>query len=393
MFAEEVLRSDAALALHVVRLCRGAPRAPRESRAAAGAHGCGHGYRSRPGRRARRYTTSRFDLLAGFGRVVWGRLDEVQPTDVVNPLDVSRFFFEGRSEARLPVGLIRARAFLSERRHDRGRLRAVLPARAVRSARRADVAVQHRGRDACAAGSGRRSRRREPPATFGNAQGGARFSATTGRVDWSVSAYRGFEPFGFGDFAVRRRSRSDRHRVPALHDDRRRLRDRPRPVGPARRGGGVRGRQLPGVRAPERGRAAARSTRAPALDRKAGDYRISGSVLVHHESYDEPILREDGLQRARSEVSLILSADRSFAAERYQVRDLRRVQRHRELGVPAGDRDGEAPRQCLARGIGRLVRRRGRNRDRPVRRQRLRLREGEVLLLKFESSNVLSSTF
>ena len=61
-----------------------------------------------------RFTTSRFDLLAGFSRVVWGRLDEVQPTDVVNPLDVSRFFFEGRSEARLPVGLIRARAFLSE---------------------------------------------------------------------------------------------------------------------------------------------------------------------------------------------------------------------------------------------------------------------------------------
>ena len=53
-------------------------------------------------------------LLAGVGRVVWGRLDEVQPTDVINPLDVSRFFFEGRSEARLPVAVIRARAFLSE---------------------------------------------------------------------------------------------------------------------------------------------------------------------------------------------------------------------------------------------------------------------------------------
>ena len=37
------------------------------------------------------------------------------------------------------------------------------------------------------------------------------------------------------------------------------------------------------------------------LDRKAGDYRISGSVLAHRESYDEPILREDGSQRARPE--------------------------------------------------------------------------------------------
>ena len=56
------------------------------------------------------------------------------------------------------------------------------------------------------------------------------------------------------------------------------------------------------------------------LDRKAGDYRVSAGVLAHRESYDEPIPREDGLQRARTDVSLILSADRSFAAERYQVR-------------------------------------------------------------------------
>src|SRR4030095_3674156 len=46
---------------------------------------------------------------------VWGRLDEVQPTDVINPLDVSRFFFEGRSEARMPVALLRGRLFLGDR--------------------------------------------------------------------------------------------------------------------------------------------------------------------------------------------------------------------------------------------------------------------------------------
>jgi len=54
-------------------------------------------------------TMGRVDLLAGFTRVAWGRLDELQPTDVINPLDVSRFFFEGRSEARLPVALVRGR--------------------------------------------------------------------------------------------------------------------------------------------------------------------------------------------------------------------------------------------------------------------------------------------
>ena len=39
--------------------------------------------------------------------------------------------------------------------------------------------------------------RDEPAFTFENAQGGIRISSTAARVDWSVSAYRGFEPFGF----------------------------------------------------------------------------------------------------------------------------------------------------------------------------------------------------
>jgi hypothetical protein len=32
----------------------------------------------------------RGDLRAGFGRVIWGRLDEIQPSDVINPLDTAR---------------------------------------------------------------------------------------------------------------------------------------------------------------------------------------------------------------------------------------------------------------------------------------------------------------
>ena len=39
-------------------------------------------------------------------------LDELQPTDVINPLDISRFFFDGRSKARLPVAVIRGQLFL-----------------------------------------------------------------------------------------------------------------------------------------------------------------------------------------------------------------------------------------------------------------------------------------
>jgi hypothetical protein len=58
--------------------------------------------------------SKRFDVTAGFGRVVWGRLDELQPTDVVNPLDVSRVLLEGRSEARLAVPLVRATLYAGE---------------------------------------------------------------------------------------------------------------------------------------------------------------------------------------------------------------------------------------------------------------------------------------
>jgi len=269
-----------------------------------------------------RYTTSRFDLLAGFSRVVWGRLDEVQPTDVVNPLDVSRFFFEGRSEARLPVGLIRARAFLSEG--------ATLEGVYVPFFRRGrfdqldeptspfniEASVLAAGEDGAAA-LPIATRQREPPAAFRNAQGGARFSATTGRLDWSVSAYRGFEPFGFGALPEAAVVPIDivYPRFTMIGGDFETVR------GPW----GLRGEVAAFVEDNFQHQAlkvvGGSSIDAGAgVDRKAGDYRISGSVLVHHESYDEPILREDGLQRTRSEVSLILSADRSFAAERYQVR-------------------------------------------------------------------------
>ena len=55
------------------------------------------------------------DLRVGWSRVVWGRLDEFLPTDVVNPQDLARFFLEGRSEGRMPVGLVRARLLPSDR--------------------------------------------------------------------------------------------------------------------------------------------------------------------------------------------------------------------------------------------------------------------------------------
>src|SRR4029079_14037721 len=66
------------------------------------------------------FRTRRLDVTTGLARVVWGRLDELQPTDVVNPLDLSRFFFEGRSEARLSVPLVRATMYGGDRVSNEG---------------------------------------------------------------------------------------------------------------------------------------------------------------------------------------------------------------------------------------------------------------------------------
>jgi hypothetical protein len=50
------------------------------------------------------------------------------------------------------------------------------------------------------------------------------------------------------------------------------------------------------------------------VDRRAGDYRFSGTVLLHHESIDSPIAE------TRSSLSWVLSADRRFSRERYALR-------------------------------------------------------------------------
>jgi hypothetical protein len=58
------------------------------------------------------------------------------------------------------------------------------------------------------------------------------------------------------------------------------------------------------------------------VDRRAGDYTLSATLLVHSESYDAP-LTVPGAGEAldgRTDVSLILSADRTFARERYRFR-------------------------------------------------------------------------
>lgn len=254
----------------------------------------------------------RASLFMGFGRVVWGRLDEIQPTDVVNALDVSRFFFEGRSEARLPVALVRARMFISEKasiegvyvpQFRRGRFdqldEPTSPFNIVRSSGAAGID------------------RQTPAVSLRNAQGGARLDATTGRVDWSLSAYRGFEPFGL--YTLNAPVSAG---LPAIAETFPAFVMIGGDFETARGKWGIRGEAAGFVRDSFQDRRlrivkGSSIDAGGGVDRKAGKYRISGTVLLHRESYVVPV---DTDARGRTDVSLVLSADRSFARDRYQAR-------------------------------------------------------------------------
>lgn len=249
---------------------------------------------------------TRFSVLAGNARVVWGRLDELQPTDVINPIDVSRFFFEGRGEARMALPLVQAKVFAGEK--------ASLEAVYVPWFRR-----------------GRFDRLDEPTSPFdvspripfvdeapartaANGQGGARLNVTNGKVDWSVSSYRGFRPFGLYSAAGPIELARIYPRFTMLGGD----------FETVSGAWGMRGEAAVFVRD------AFQSADAPlvrtgrsfdvggAVDRKAGEYRVSGQVLVHREMYDE--ITGVALPASRTDVSLIVSTDRSFVRQRYESR-------------------------------------------------------------------------
>ena len=217
------------------------------------------------------------DLRIGMSRVTWGRLDEFLPTDVVNPLDLARFFFEGRAEARLPVAMVRARWLPSDRLsvegiyvplYRRGRFDQLDEATSPFT-----IAPPLPGVF-------------QPPRQWRNAQGGVRATATTGRVDWSAGVYRGFEP-GPGVLPSR---------YTMVGGDFETVR------GPW----GVRGEL-----AVFDGRETAEA--GIGVDRRAGEYRISGSVLVA-ERWAASAARD------RRDLTVVASLDRSFARETRTLR-------------------------------------------------------------------------
>ena len=279
------------------------------------------------------YQGPRFDLLAGFTRVAWGRLDELQPTDVVNPLDASQFFFASRSEARLPVALVRLRGHLAEnasvegvyvpffRRGRFDQLDEPTSPFNLESAFTPDI----RGAclpDGCPTLLPLVIQRRNPARTFASAQGGARFNATTGRVDWSVAVYRGLEPFGIARSAALPSPPVPYVPIDVVHP-------RFTMIGAdfetVRGEWGLRGEVAAFVddnfQAPSLQVLTGHSVDAGfGVDRKAGDYRLAATALLHREAYDQVLDPLSDAARGRSDITLILSGDRTFARERYGLR-------------------------------------------------------------------------
>ena len=296
--------------------------------------------------------TRHFDLRAGAARLVWGRLDEFQPTDVVNPIDLSRFLMEGRSEARLPVGLVRARTFLPRSttleavvvpHFRRGRFDQLdepsSPFNLTRAMGIPDRLRQGYGGppELYAKAEGTPYERvRDEPSGSESLQGGLRLTTTTARVDWSVSAYRGrrafpilgrrsaereggstlaagTEPQSFviresfprftmigADFETVRGLWGIRGEVAAFVEDE---------LQSLRALGGVPGRSING---------------GIGIDRRAGDYRIAANVLWSRSDVDESDPAAQSFvgdeEVERTDVSLVLAGDRSFARETRTLR-------------------------------------------------------------------------
>ncbi len=250
------------------------------------------------------------EVRAGYGRLVWGRLDEVMPSDVINPIDTATFFLEGRAAARLPVAFIRSRVFLP---HDTTLETVVaLPGRRGRFDRLDEgTSPFNVTRDlVLPAGlpAGREIQRESIPVALGSLQGGVRASTTAGRVDLSVSAWRGFEGFGLLSFVPGGQLVERYPRFTMIAAD----------AEAVRGGWAIRGeaaafidKTLAGPLGPAKGKAVDAGV---GVDRAAGDYHIFGSLVWHRE------WSSLSSSYTRDHLNVIASIDRRFSRERYLVR-------------------------------------------------------------------------
>jgi hypothetical protein len=266
---------------------------------------------------------ARGDLRAGYGRIVWGRLDEVQPSDVINPIDAARLILTGRSDARRAVAFVRGRLFAAERLTIEGILSPVFrrgtfdelderssPFNLVR-----DVVLP-----ASAAAPADIVVRNGPVVAWDNMSGGVRTSATVGRVDVAAAIYRGFDGFGIIAFepafaegpapAVVGRLMERYPRFTMIAGD----------VETVSGDWAWRGeaaafveKRLPSAMVP--GGVDGKAIEAGVgFDRRAGDYRVYASAIVRREwSGEDPSVN-------RTHLNLVGSIERSFDRDRYRAR-------------------------------------------------------------------------
>jgi hypothetical protein len=279
----------------------------------------------------------RADVRAGYGRVVWGRLDEIQPSDVINPLDASRFLLDGRSEARLPVTFVRGRFFAREDLtiegvfapiFERGRFDELEESTSPFNLLRAiDLAVLP-GAVAGASSFVPEVRRIEPDRTSSNVSGGARVSTTIGRLDVAGAVYRGFESFGLVTLEGAAAPQLTAPVELTLVEQYPRFTMIAGDFETVRGDWAIRGEAAVFV---DKQLQSVRGTRAldglaldagVGFDRRSGDYRVFGSVIVHGEwstagsgstTPTEPHI-------SRTHVNLVASLERPFARDRYFVR-------------------------------------------------------------------------
>ena len=265
------------------------------------------------------------DLRAGFGRLPWGRLDEIQPTDLINPLDTSRLLLDGRSQARRAVGFVRARVTSSESLRFEGVLVPFFR-RGVFDALDERTSPFNLTRDLVlpAIAVSDEVEHREPDVRWANVSGGGRVDATIGRVDFGVAAYRGFDAFGPIVFEVTAVPPEASGAAPAVVGQLVEFHPRFTMIGGdfetvtgdwAWRGEGavIVERRFAGISTP--GSVSGRSLDAGAgFDRRAGDFRLYGSLLVHRDwSSDDPAID-------KTDVSVVGSVERLFNRERWLAR-------------------------------------------------------------------------
>ncbi len=262
------------------------------------------------------------EVRTGYGRLVWGRLDEIMPSDVINPIDTAKFFLDGRFDARLPVPFVRTRVFLPSETSVETVV--ALPGRRGRFDSLDEPTSPFNLLKDLVLPAGATAaviRREEPPASWRNLQGGVRVSSTVGRVDMSISAWRGFEGFGVVGFEPTGFSAGpgpiptvvgtlvERYpRFTMIAGDAEMVQG-----GWAIRGevAGFIDKTLTGPLGQKKGRAIDAGI---GVDRAAGDYHVFGSLVWHREWFMSPS------SGATQRLNVIASVDRRFLRERYLVR-------------------------------------------------------------------------